>query len=36
MAAKKRYCPMCDEWLRCGKECPKCGCDTETVTKEKK
>lgn len=24
----KRYCGMCDEWVR-GMECPKCGADTD-------
>lgn len=24
----KRYCGMCDEWVK-GKECPKCGADTD-------
>lgn len=27
-----RYCPMCDEWVK-GKECPKCGADTDKAAK---
>ncbi len=28
----KRYCGMCDEWVK-GRECPKCGADTEALQK---
>lgn len=28
----KRYCGMCDEWVN-GKECPKCGADTDKAAK---
>jgi len=34
----KRYCGMCDEWVK-GRECPKCGADTEApkkLTREEK
>lgn len=29
----KRYCGMCDEWVK-GRECPKCGADTDAPAKE--
>jgi len=28
----KRYCGMCDEWVK-GRECPKCGADTDAAIK---
>jgi hypothetical protein len=28
----KRYCGMCDAWVK-GKECPKCGADTDKAEK---
>lgn len=31
-AAGRRYCGMCDEWVT-GRECPKCGADTDKADK---
>lgn len=31
----KRYCGMCDEWVK-GRECPKCGADTDKADPEPK
>jgi hypothetical protein len=31
----KRYCGMCDEWVK-GRECPKCGADTDKALKPAK
>lgn len=33
MPKGKRYCGMCDAWVR-GKECPKCGADTDKAEPE--
>ena len=31
----KRYCGMCDAWVN-GRECPKCGADTDAPIKKGK
>lgn len=31
----RRYCGPCDEWVT-GRECPKCGADTEPMPRERK
>ena len=31
----KRYCGMCDKWVK-GRECPLCGADTDAPIKKGK